>query len=889
MIDKTNMASKMTPMMQQYLQTKEEYPDCILFYRLGDFYEMFFDDAITASKELEITLTGKNCGLEERAPMCGVPYHAVDSYLNRLVSKGYKVAICEQMEDPKLAKGIVKRDVIRIVTPGTNLDMQALDETKNNYIMSIVYIADRFGLSVADVTTGEYMVTEIESSGKMMDELTKFMPSEIICNEAFYMSGMNLDDLKNRLGITIYSLDAWYFDDALCRKTLMEHFQVKSLQGLGLEDYDCGMIAAGALLKYLEETQKNSLSHLSRLTTYTTGNYMVLDSSTRRNLELVETLREKQKRGSLLWVLDKTKTAMGARTLRKYVEQPLIDKASIKKRQDAIEELKNNAICREEIREYLGPVYDLERLVGKITYQSANPRDLIAFQSSLSMLPPIKCILEDMQSELLKEIYGEMDTLEELCTLVKEAIMEDPPLAMKEGGIIREGYNEEVDRLRRAKSDGKGWLAELEAKEREKTGIKNLRIRYNKVFGYYLEVTNSFKNLVPDYYVRKQTLANAERYIIPELKELEDTILGAEDRLCALEYELYCEVRNKIAGEILRIQTTAKAIAKLDVIASLALVAERNNYVRPKINEKGVIDIKDGRHPVVEKMIPNDMFICNDTYLDDKKNRISIITGPNMAGKSTYMRQTALIVLMAQIGSFVPASSANIGLVDRIFTRVGASDDLASGQSTFMVEMNEVANILRNATSKSLLILDEIGRGTSTFDGLSIAWAVVEHISNSKLLGAKTLFATHYHELTELEGKIDNVNNYCIAVKEKGDDIVFLRKIVKGGADKSYGIQVAKLAGVPDSVINRAKEIVEELVNADITARVKKIAVQGENQKKKPQKKLDEVDLAQFSLFDTVKDDDVLKELEELDISHMTPIDAMNKLYQLQNKLKNRW
>ena len=889
MIDKTNMASKMTPMMQQYLQTKEEYPDCILFYRLGDFYEMFFDDAITASKELEITLTGKNCGLEERAPMCGVPYHAVDSYLNRLVSKGYKVAICEQMEDPKLAKGIVKRDVIRIVTPGTNLDMQALDETKNNYIMSIVYIADRFGLSVADVTTGEYMVTEIESSGKMMDELTKFMPSEIICNEAFYMSGMNLDDLKNRLGITIYSLDAWYFDDALCRKTLMEHFQVKSLQGLGLEDYDCGMIAAGALLKYLEETQKNSLSHLSRLTTYTTGNYMVLDSSTRRNLELVETLREKQKRGSLLWVLDKTKTAMGARTLRKYVEQPLIDKASIKKRQDAIEELKNNAICREEIREYLGPVYDLERLVGKITYQSANPRDLIAFQSSLSMLPPIKCILEDMQSELLKEIYGEMDTLEELCTLVKEAIMEDPPLAMKEGGIIREGYNEEVDRLRRAKSDGKGWLAELEAKEREKTGIKNLRIRYNKVFGSYLEVTNSFKNLVPDYYVRKQTLANAERYIIPELKEMEDTILGAEDRLCALEYELYCEVRNKIAGEILRIQTTAKAIAKLDVIASLALVAERNNYVRPKINEKGVIDIKDGRHPVVEKMIPNDMFICNDTYLDDKKNRISIITGPNMAGKSTYMRQTALIVLMAQIGSFVPASSANIGLVDRIFTRVGASDDLASGQSTFMVEMNEVANILRNATSKSLLILDEIGRGTSTFDGLSIAWAVVEHISNSKLLGAKTLFATHYHELTELEGKIDNVNNYCIAVKEKGDDIVFLRKIVKGGADKSYGIQVAKLAGVPDSVINRAKEIVEELVNADITARVKEIAVQGENQKKKPQKKLDEVDLAQFSLFDTVKDDDVLKELKELDISHMTQIDAMNKLYQLQNKLKNRW
>ena len=882
------MSNELTPMMKQYMQTKEEYKDCILFYRLGDFYEMFFDDALTASKELEITLTGKNCGLEERAPMCGIPYHAVDSYLNRLVSKGYKVAICEQVEDPKTAKGIVKREVIRVVTPGTNLDTQGLDETKNNYIMCIVYMADRYGLSVADVTTGEYLVTELDSQTKLMDELYKFMPSEIVCNEAFYMSGLDLDDLKNRLHMAIYSLEAWYFDDALCRETL-QHFKVASLEGIGLSDYECGMIASGALLKYLEETQKNSLSHMSRLTRYATGNYMVLDSATRRNLELVETLREKQKRGSLLWVLDKTKTAMGARTLRKYVEQPLIDKKSIVKRLDAVAELKDNAICREEIREYLNPVYDLERLVGKITYQSANPRDLIAFQSSLSMLPSVKCILKDMESDLLKEIYEELDPLEELCDLVGRAIQEEPPLAMKEGGIIKDGYNEEVDRLRKAKSEGKNWLADLETKEREKTGIKNLRIRYNKVFGYYLEVTNSFKDLVPDYYTRKQTLANAERYIIPELKELEDTILGAEDKLCALEYELYCEVRNTIAAELTRIQRTAKAVAKLDVIASLALVAERNNYVRPKINEKGVIDIRDGRHPVVEKMIPNDMFIANDTYLDDKKQRISIITGPNMAGKSTYMRQAALIVLMAQLGSFVPASSANIGLVDRIFTRVGASDDLASGQSTFMVEMNEVANILRNATSKSLLILDEIGRGTSTFDGLSIAWAVVEYISNSKLLGAKTLFATHYHELTELEGKISNVNNYCIAVKEKGDDIVFLRKIVKGGADKSYGIQVAKLAGVPNPVINRAKEIVEELVTADITGKVKDIAVQGSETKKKTQKKLDEVDLTQFSLFDTVKDDDVLNELKELDISHMTPMDAMNKLYQLQNKLRNRW
>ena len=872
------MSNELTPMMKQYMQTKEEYKDCILFYRLGDFYEMFFDDALTASKELEITLTGKNCGLEERAPMCGIPYHAVDSYLNRLVSKGYKVAICEQVEDPKTAKGIVKREVIRVVTPGTNLDTQGLDETKNNYIMCIVYMADRYGLSVADVTTGEYLVTELDSQTKLMDELYKFMPSEIVCNEAFYMSGLDLDDLKNRLHMAIYSLEAWYFDDALCRETLQEHFKVASLEGIGLSDYECGMIASGALLKYLEETQKNSLSHMSRLTRYATGNYMVLDSATRRNLELVETLREKQKRGSLLWVLDKTKTAMGARTLRKYVEQPLIDKESIVKRLDAVAELKDNAICREEIREYLNPVYDLERLVGKITYQSANPRDLIAFQSSLSMLPSVKCILKDMESDLLKEIYEELDPLEELCDLVGRAIQEEPPLAMKEGGIIKDGYNEEVDRLRKAKSEGKNWLADLETKEREKTGIKNLRIRYNKVFGYYLEVTNSFKDLVPDYYTRKQTLANAERYIIPELKELEDTILGAEDKLCALEYELYCEVRNTIAAELTRIQRTAKAVAKLDVIASLALVAERNNYVRPKINEKGVIDIRDGRHPVVEKMIPNDMFIANDTYLDDKKQRISIITGPNMAGKSTYMRQAALIVLMAQLGSFVPASSANIGLVDRIFTRVGASDDLASGQSTFMVEMNEVANILRNATSKSLLILDEIGRGTSTFDGLSIAWAVVEYISNSKLLGAKTLFATHYHELTELEGKISNVNNYCIAVKEKGDDIVFLRKIVKGGADRSYGIQVAKLAGVPDIVIDRANEICNQLIDTDITTKLKDIKITNDFHKSASD--------TQMSFLANPEESAILEEIKNVDLSNMTPMKALLYLNELQERIR---
>ena len=882
--------AELTPMMKQYMETKAQYQDCILFYRLGDFYEMFFDDALTASRELEITLTGKNCGQEERAPMCGVPYHAVESYLNKLVSKGYKVAICEQVEDPKTAKGIVKRDVVRIVTPGTNLDTQALDETRNNYIMCIVYIADRYGVSVSDITTGDYFVTEIPDSAKLMDEIYRFSPSEIICNEAFYMSGMDLDGMRDRLGITIYSLDSWYFDDDVCRQKLLEHFQVTSFAGLGLADYDCGIISAGALLQYLLETQKNSLSNLTHITPYAAGKYMMLDSSTRRNLELCETLREKQKRGSLLWVLDKTKTAMGARTLRKYVEQPLIDKKEIEKRLDAVAELKDSAISREEIREYLSPVYDLERLITRIAYGTANPRDLTAFRSSLEMLPHIRYILEEMQSELLKNIHDDMDPLEDLCTLVKDAIREEPPIAMKEGNIIRDGYNEEVDKLRRAKSDGKEWLAKLENDEREKTGIKNLRIKYNKVFGYYLEVTNSYKDMVPDYYTRKQTLANAERYITPELKELEDMILGAEDKLYALEYEIYSQVRDTIAGEIERIQKTAKAVAALDAFASLAVVAERNNYTRPKINEKGIVDIKDGRHPVVERMIPNDMFIANDTYLDDKKHRISIITGPNMAGKSTYMRQTALIALMAQIGSFVPAKSANIGLSDRIFTRVGASDDLASGQSTFMVEMTEVANILRNATSKSLLILDEIGRGTSTFDGLSIAWAVVEYISDSRLLGAKTLFATHYHELTELEGKISNVNNYCIAVKEKGDDIVFLRKIVKGGADKSYGIQVAKLAGVPDLVIERAKEIVEELSDEDVTAKVSEIAVRERSEKKRPKvKKYDEVDIAQMSLFDTVKDDDVLEELKNLDVGNMTPIDALNTIYRLQNKLKNRW
>ena len=892
MVENTKEMKKLenlTPMMKIYCETKEKYKDCILFYRLGDFYEMFFEDALIASKELEITLTGKDCGLEERAPMCGVPFHAVDGYLNKLVSKGYKVAICEQLEDPKQAKGLVKRDVIRVVTPGTNLDAQALDESRNNYLMCIVCMEDRYGLSVADISTGEYLVTELDGEKKLLDEINKFSPSEIICNHSFYVSGVDIEDMKERLHISVFSLDSWYFDDALCARNLMEHFHVSSLSGLGLDAYSCGIIAAGALLQYLIETQKTSIANLTALTPYSISKYMVLDSSTRRNLELCETLREKNKRGSLLWVLDKTKTAMGARMLRRYLEQPLIEKEEIMQRLDAVEELKDNAITREELREYLNPVYDLERLISRISYQTANPRDLVAFKTSLSMLPHIKYIMKSLQSPLLVQLQEEMDELADLFALVDTAIVDEPPISIRDGGFIKEGYNEEVDRLRHAKTEGKSWLAKLEAEEREKTGIKTMKVKYNKVFGYYLEVTNSYKDMVPDYYTRKQTLTNAERYITPELKELEETILGSEDKLTALEYDLYVEVRGKIADEILRIQKTAHAIAGVDVFASLALVAERGNYVKPSINEKGVLDIKNGRHPVVEKMIPNDMFIANDTYLDNGKSRISIITGPNMAGKSTYMRQTALIVLMAQIGSFVPADAAKIGLVDRIFTRVGASDDLASGQSTFMVEMTEVANILRNATRSSLLILDEIGRGTSTFDGLSIAWAVVEYISNPKLLGAKTLFATHYHELTELEGKLPGVNNYCIAVKENGDDIVFLRKIIQGGADKSYGIQVAKLAGVPDMVIERAKELAEELTNADITVHVQGGDAEGQKARKAKTQKYDQVDMDQMSLFDTVSDSDVLKELQELEVSTMTPLDALNTLYRLQNKLKNRW
>ena len=899
--------SKVSPMMQHYIETKKEYGDCILFYRLGDFYEMFFEDAVLVSKTLELTLTGKACGLEERAPMCGIPFHAADGYINRLVSEGFKVAICEQVEDPKLAKGIVKREVIRVVTPGTNVSPESLDESTNSYIMSIVHLQNKIGISFADISTGDFFVTEVEDNKKLLDEINKIMPKEIICNDAFLVSSVDTEDIKNRLKICINALGPWYFEEDNCKNILLKHFRCLDITALGIEDFASGIIASGALLTYLYETQKVSLSQLTHISPYICSKYMLLDSSTRRNLELTYTLREKQKRGTLLWVLDKTKTAMGARTLRGYIEQPLIDQEEIIKRQDFVKELLNNSVDRDEVREYLSAIYDLERLLTKVSYKSANPRDLVALKNSLKMLPHIKNIISNFECQLVKELNENLDPLEDIADLIDQAIIEDPPLSSKEGGFIREGYDENIDKLKVAKTDGKNWLLELETTERERTGIKGLKVKYNKVFGYYFEVTNSYKDLVPEDYIRKQTLTGAERFTTPKLKELEDMILNAQDKLFALEYDAFCAVRDHIEASLVRIQKSAKSIAAIDAFASLAVVAERNRFVCPHINTKGVIDIKGGRHPVVEKMLSNGMFIDNDTYLDNKKDAINVITGPNMAGKSTYMRQVALIVLMAQIGSYVPATKANIGIVDRIFTRVGASDDLASGQSTFMLEMNEVANILRNATSNSLLILDEIGRGTSTFDGLSIAWAVIEHIANKKIdglsiawaviehiankkiLGAKTLFATHYHELTELEGKMDNVHNYCIAVKEKGDDIVFLRKIIKGGADRSYGIQVAKLAGVPDMVIDRAKEIAMTLSDNDVTEKLQSINIDSNDKSKKHTPvTIEEVELDQMSLFDTVTDQDVINELLDADVSNMTPMDALNTLYKLQNKLKNR-
>ncbi len=863
-----------TPMMQEYLKTKEEYKDCILFYRLGDFYEMFFEDAKTVSKELELTLTGKACGAEERAPMCGVPFHAADTYINRLISKGFKVAICEQVEDPKEAKGLVKREVIRVVTPGTNIDQMALEEGSNNYIMCLYYNRGLFGVASCDVSTADFYLTEVNDLRKITDEIFRFNPAEIIYSKTIFESGIDINEIAEKLQCSCSKLDDSYFDETLSTRELLNHFKAHSLEGLGLIDFAVGRISAGSLLLYLKETQKTELAHLTHITPYTDGKFMLLDNSTRRNLELTETMRDKQKRGSLLWVLDKTKTAMGARQLKGFIEQPLVSVDEIIKRQDAIEEFNGALIDREELREYLSSVYDLERLITKISYQSANPRDLIAFKQSIGMLTPIKTLLSGFHSHLIKDIDADIDDMKDLYMLIDSAIDDEPPISSRDGDIIKAGYNQEVDRLRSAKIDGKKWLAELEAKERDKTGIKNLKIKFNKVFGFYLEVTNSYKDLVPDYYVRKQTLANAERYYTPELKELEDSILGAEDRLNTIEYEFFKSVRDTIAGEVDRIQISAKAIALLDAIISLSVVAEKNHYTRPVINNRGVIEIKDGRHPVVEQMINADQFISNDCYLDIDSNTIAIITGPNMAGKSTYMRQVALIVLMAQIGSFVPAATAQIGVVDRIFTRVGASDDLSTGQSTFMVEMNEVANILNNATNKSLLILDEIGRGTSTYDGLSIAWSVVEHIAYN--IGAKSLFATHYHELTELEGQIKGVHNYCIAVQELGEDIIFLRKIIPGGADQSYGIQVARLAGLPEDVLDRAKTIVNSLNENDIAAVSDRIAI-----REHIEEKLKEIEGITISENEA----EIIAGLKNLDVTKITPLEAMNILYDFHNKV----
>ena len=879
--------AKLSPMMEQYVATKEKYKDCILFYRLGDFYEMFFDDAILASKELEITLTGKDCGMEERAPMCGIPFHAADTYINQLVKKGYKVAIGEQVEDPKLAKGLVKREVIRIVTPGTNLSSESLEESKNNYLMCISYVGKNYGISVTDLSTGVFKTCQIQQAEKVVDEINKFQPSEVL-----YQAGVEqveeIHAVCERLQVSHTEAPDYYFNLETDEETLKRQFHINSIEGLGLKDNPACVASCGALMQYLHETQMSSLSHINHIETYSVDSFMILDSATRRNLELTETLRDKQKRGSLLWVLDKTKTAMGARKLREFVEQPLLYKDAIEKRLDAIEAINKELIVREELREYLNTIYDLERLLTRIALKTANPRDLLAFKTSIQYLPDIYNLLRELPCERINEIYEDYDSLEDLYDLLEQAIVEEPPVSIKEGGIFKQGYRDEIDELRLAKTECKTWLADLESKEREKTGIKGLKIKYNKVFDYYFEVTNSFKSLVPDYFIRKQTLVNAERFTTDELNTLSGKILGAEDKLYALEYDCYVELREKLAAALVRVQKMAGYIAELDALCSLAYVADKNNYVRPSLNTDGVIDIKGGRHPVVEKMLANDSFVENDTYLNNAESRISIITGPNMAGKSTYMRQTALITLMAQIGSFVPAESANIGLCDRIFTRVGASDDLASGQSTFMIEMNEVANILRNATKDSLLILDEIGRGTSTFDGLSIAWAVVEYIADPNILGAKTLFATHYHELTELEGKLSSVNNFCIAVQEEGDDIVFLRKIIKGGADRSYGIQVARLAGVPEPVLKRAREICNELIDSDITTKVKDIDIKPALSEHPKKKEARSSDYEQLSLFSSPVEMTIANELKTMDLNNMTPIKAMLYLQELQERLKQQ-
>ena len=868
---------KCSPMMQKYLETKEQYNDCILFYRLGDFYEMFFDDAILVSRELEITLTGKDCGLEERAPMAGIPYHAAENYIARLVSKGYKVAICEQLEDPKTTKGIVKRGVIKVVTPGTVVESNMLEERKNNYIMSICKAGLYFGIAVSDISTGEFYSTEIKETNNfslLMDEISRYSPAEIVANKMMNESEAEILKIKTRFPeVYITSCDESYFSEDISKT--VQNFRLVDSKGNDIEQADDKLLSIAsinALKEYITSTQMTDLSHINKVVIYSVSKYMSLDINARRNLEITEKLRDRSKKGTLLWVLDKTSTSMGGRLLRRWLNDPLIDENEINKRLGAVEELKNDIMLRGEVIENLKKVYDIERLAGKMAYGNGTPRDMITLKNSLSRLPDIRQVLQNVNSEYLKEIYQNIDELKDIHELIEKSIVDDPPMTTKDGGYIKLGYDENIDTLKHATTDGKSWLMKLEADEKEKTGIKSLKIGFNKVFGYYIEVTNLYKDMVPDTYIRKQTLTNGERYITEELKNMENQILGAEEKVIKLELEAFRQIREEIAGNVKRMQRTAEAISSLDVLTSFAQVAEEMNYCKPTINKEGILNIKEGRHPVIEKMLSSGEFVSNDTYLDTDQNRLAIITGPNMAGKSTYMRQVALITLMAQVGSFVPATEATIGVVDKIFTRVGASDDLSMGQSTFMVEMMEVASILKEATKNSLVILDEIGRGTSTYDGLSIAWAVAEYIADNEKCGAKTLFATHYHEMTTLEKEGNGIKNYSIAVKEKGEDIIFLRKIVEGGTDESYGVHVAKLAGVPKDVTKRANEILKSLERKSVL------------KDKKPEKEDKKKVEGQFDMFN-YKLAEVAHELDMVNLNELTPIDALNTLVRIKEKM----
>ena len=864
-----------SPMMQKYLETKEKYKDCILFYRLGDFYEMFFEDAITASRELEITLTGKVCGTEERAPMAGVPHHAAENYAARLIEKGYKVAICEQLSDPKTTKGIVERGVVRILTPGTIVESNLLEEKKNNYIMSICKSGLYFGISVCDISTGEFYTCEIKDENNfaiLLDEIARFTPSEIIANSNVFECQEEMAKIRERFQVYISRFNDKFFSEDEGNLSLDYNIIENKKEVTNLKERTLAVKSINALLEYLNQTQMTSLEHINTITIYSLSRYMSLDINARRNLEITEKMRDKTKKGTLLWVLDKTSTSMGGRLLRRWLNDPLLDVNEIQERLNSVKELKENMMLKGEILETLKKVYDIERLAGKMAYGNANARDMITLKNSLEKLPIVKQVLAQCESFKLKELYENLDELKDIFELIDKAIVEEPPMTVKDGGIIKLGYDEEIDKLKTATTEGKNWIIKLEAEEKAKTGIKTLKVGYNKVFGYYLEVSKSFVSQVPDRFIRKQTLANGERYITEELKTLENQILGAEEKVVNLEYNEFVKIREEIARNIKRLQKTSTIISTLDVLTSFAQVAEDMNYCMPIVKDDGIINIKEGRHPVIEKMIGVGNFVPNDTYLDKESNRLSIITGPNMAGKSTYMRQVALISLMAQVGSFVPAQEAEMGVVDKIFTRVGASDDLSMGQSTFMVEMMEVATILKEATENSLVILDEIGRGTSTYDGLSIAWAVAEYIANKEKCGAKTLFATHYHELIELADKIEGVKNYSIAVKEKGEDIIFLRKIVVGGTDESYGIHVAKLAGVPKNVTKRANEILRTLE--------RKSMLSGKKQEKENKKIVE----GQFDMFN-FKLAEIAHEIDKINLNELTPIDALNTLVKIKEKM----